>query len=213
MKVVLLDTGRGRTEESVELWRSQLELTDSDELALISWNHPKRALPVVDQLVFGPTFDGHRREPARPNVTLSRRIVVPGGGTSTADLPRTDPRRLLAAARWRLRRLDRATARLQARTTDRLPHPLDALSGSSPLGQRARKALKVSSDGVATDFALAVARSAQAAELAAWADVLVPFDARSRKAAWVLAQRVEGPYVPSDVTSAKSLLASVRTPG
>ena len=93
MKVVLLDTGRGRNVASVDLWRTQLELEEGDELALISWNHPKLALPVVDQLVFGPTLQWNRPEPARPNVTLPLRRAG-RYRSSAADLPRTDPRRL-----------------------------------------------------------------------------------------------------------------------
>lgn len=212
MKVVLVDTGRGRNLASVELWRSQLQLEDGDDLALLSWNHPRVALPVVDQLVFGPTLDWGRPEPVRPNVTVPRRVPGPVG--TTAHLSRTDPRRVAAALRRRTRRLTRAASRRLTPITRRLPQPLaspmSALSSSSPLGVRLRSALGVRSDGVPTDFAIAVARSAQAAELASWADVVVPFDARSRKAAWVLAKRVSTHEAPMDMTTAVKIIEARR---
>lgn len=205
MKVVLLDTGRGRNVASVDLWRTQLELEEGDELALISWNHPKLALPVVDQLVFGPTLQWNRPEPARPNVTLPRRRAG-RYRSSAADLPRTDPRRLATSLAVRLRGADLAAVKRLAPVTDKIlgpgGHPVNLLSGSTTLGAKVRERAGVTSDGVATDFALAVAHSNQAAELAAWADLIVPFDVRSRKAAWVLAKRVPGPAVPVDMNAA-----------
>lgn len=233
VKVVLVDTGRGRDAAWVEARRAQLGLDADDELALLSWNHPRGPLPVVDHLVFGPTLDWGRREPAVPSVTLPRRSsggpAAGGSGTgagagasaAVAGLPIWHPRRLAHGARWRTRRLTRPVQRrmapIGARAQAAMPDltPLTKHLSSAELGGRIRARVGVSSDGVATDFAIAVVRSRQASDLAAWADVVVPFDVRSRKAAWVLARRVPGPDVPSDVDAAVRILrgkAAANTP-
>ncbi|GAB47076.1 hypothetical protein [Mobilicoccus pelagius] len=206
MRIVIVDTGRGRTPETVAGWREQLGLVEGDELAAVSWQHPRVALPLVEHLVFGPTLDWSRPEPVHPNITrprLSRGVLR----SPLAALPRTHPRRVLAAVGRRTGRLTRpVTRRVFARTG----HPLDVVSSSAPLGQALRRRLAVKSDGVATDFSIAVARSQEAAALTTWADVLVPVDLRSRKAAWVLARRVAGPAVPSDVTAAARVVRELR---
>lgn len=207
VKVVLVDTGRGRDAAWVQARRADLRLEDGDELALLSWHHPRAALPVVDHLVLGPTLDWGRREPAHPSVTLPRRAPT-AASHAVAGLPVWHPRRVVHAVQWRSRRLTRLSQPTARQIADRLGRvvpdltPLTSHLSSAELGGRVRARLGVSSDGVATDFAIAAARSRETAALAAWADVLVPFDIRARKAAWVLARRVAGPDVPADVNAA-----------
>lgn len=204
MRIVIVDTGRSRTAAHVEKWRGQLGLTPEDDLALISWNHSRVALPLVDHIVFGPDLRWARREPVRPNITLPRRAATPAQSP-----PRSRVRR---AAEWRLRRLRRALERRgEALPTARLGERMTGKIGnSSPWGQAVRGRLGLKSDGVATDYAIAVARSAQAAELAQWADVVVPFDVRSRKAAWVLSRRTTHPEVIVDMVSAARVIRQMR---
>ena len=194
MKVVLVDTGRSRAAANIETWREQLGLRSDDEVALISWLPPKEPLPVVDQMVFGPRLDWTRREPLRPAVGLPRREPV-GTPPSLWDLPRVHPRRLAAA-------MDRRLAPVMTRLPGGMTSPWDLLSSTSPIARRIRRRAGVKSDGVATDYALAVARSREAARLLAWADLAAPVDPKSRKATWVLAKRVPGPEVTIDLTSA-----------
>lgn len=211
MKVVLVDTGRSRAASNVEAWREQLDLVPSDEVALISWLPPKGALPVVDHLVFGPKLDWMRSEPQRPAVGGERRHAE---STSVWDLPRTHPRRLAGAAARRVRKVnDVAERRLQPvmrRVPGGMTSPWDLFSSTSPVARRVRRKAGVKSDGVATDYAIAVARSRDAADLVRWADLLVPVDPKSRKAAWALAKRVPGPEVPIDMNSAKRVVGILR---
>ena len=176
MKVVLLDTGRGRNVASVDLWRTQLELEERDELALISWNHPKLALPVVDQLVFGPTLQWNRPEPARPNVTLPRRRAG-RYRSSAADLPRTDPRRLATSLAVRLRGADLAAAKRLAPVTDKIlgpgGHPVNLLSGSTTLGAKVRSIIEGDPVDLIETLAHRIAHECLRHPAVAWAEVTV----------------------------------------
>lgn len=208
MKVVIVDTGRSRTAAHVEGWRRDLGLVDGDEVALISWNHSRVALPLADHLVFGPTLDWTRREPKRAAVTGPRRELP-----AESSAARPSGSRLSQAAAWRWRRARRAAQqRVPAlgRLDDLWTRNVAHLSNSSPRGQSVRSALGLKSDGVATDYAIAIARSADAAELAEWADVVVPYDVRSRKAAWMLTRNTTRPAIVLDMVSAKRVVAERR---
>ncbi|WP_040155489.1 hypothetical protein [Mobilicoccus massiliensis] len=198
MKVVVVDTGRSRTSAHVAAWRQQLGLEEHDELALISWNHARVPLPLADHLVFGPDLLWGRREPKRAAVTGQRRVP--------AAAPTPSRSRMQRALDWRIRRLRRACDRYTAPVMRRIPSKFKVrgrIGNSSPWGQALRRLIGLQSDGVAMDYAIAVARSADAADLAEWADVVVPFDVRSRKAAWVLTRRTTHPAIMLDMVSAK----------
>ncbi len=216
MKVVFVDTGRSRAASNVEAWRAQLGLEGADEVALVSWLPPKGALPVVDQMVFGPALDWRRREPRRPTVGLERREPL-ASPSSVWSLPRAHPRRLAAAAERRLRTADAAVERRLLPVMKRLPggmtSPWELLSSTSPVARRIRRKAGVKSDGIATDFAIAVARSRNVAGLIGWADLVVPIDPKSRKAAWILARRVPGPEVTVDLNSATRIVRALHARG
>lgn len=203
MRVLLIDTGRSRGAANVETWRTQLGLVPQDDVALVSWLPPAEPLPVVDHMVFGPVLDCGRREPSRPAVGMPRRAPLPTA-PSVWHLSRANPRRLSAALGRRGRRLFDAF-------TARLPFPLTAqLRSSSRLGKAIRRRLGISSDGVATDFAIAVGWSRHVVSLARWADVMVPIDPKSRKAAWVLTRRVKGPDAAIDINSGTRVIRDLR---
>ncbi|MBO3129952.1 hypothetical protein [Dermatophilus congolensis] len=63
MKIVLLDTGRGVSAETIRMWRENLELLDTDEVELMAWQPPVEPLPVARHFVFGPRLDVRRPEP------------------------------------------------------------------------------------------------------------------------------------------------------
>lgn len=104
-------------------------------------------------------------------------------------LPVYHPTRLRKAALWRANRV-RITARNGYRGVKRRVRASD----SRP-ARVAQTLMGATSDGIATQFALSVARSDMAAEVFRGADLVMPMDSRSQRAAWVLAHRIDGPAV------------------
>ncbi|MEO7268532.1 MAG: hypothetical protein ABIW49_04915 [Knoellia sp.] len=77
----------------------------------------------------------------------------------------------------------------------------------------ARKALKTALPNIGTKFGLATAQSRDAIEHAASCDVVFSHDARSHKAAWLLAQRTPNPDVVVGVNAARRAIEERRARG
>lgn len=110
-----------------------------------------------------------------------------------AGLPVYHPQRLAHAVRWRgakAIRMGRNTARTAKR---RGKHALKV--GNNPVAQAAQRAIATRNGSIATQFAVALARSEEAAALFAGADLVFPVDARSQRGAWLLARANTGPDV------------------
>lgn len=122
----------------------------------------------------------------------------------TAAMPVYHPTRLRQAAKWRVNK-----ARLFGRRgVNKVKRELKQ-SDLAPV----KAAQKVAGDGVAVQYALAASRSEHAKRLFAEADVVVPLDYRSQRAAWVLAQQVPGPDVIVGLPAASRVIAERRARG
>lgn len=113
----------------------------------------------------------------------------PDASAALDRLRRRHPRRVAHGLRWRTNKL-----RLRARRRYRRGRAQVAAVGELP-SRAVRSVLRLRGSGVPNEFALAVFGSKEAARLFAGADVVVPVDELSQRAAWVLARRVEGPDV------------------
>lgn len=131
----------------------------------------------------------------------------PDTSPGLGDLPRRHPRRLAHGLRWRGNRLRRQTRRRYRRGRAQV-----AAVGELP-SRAVRSVLRLRGSGVPNEFALAVWGSKEAARLFAGADVVVPVDELSQRAAWVLAQRVEGPDVVVTFHAATRVIARRRAAG
>lgn len=129
-------------------------------------------------------------------------------GSRLTHLPWNHPARLKQAARWRLGKA-RRSARTLTRGVTRRGKNYVRHSDSAP-ARLAKRAVRLRGDGVATSFALSAMRSTDAAELFGGADVVVPVDARSQRAAWVLAQKIDGPDVVVTYPAAARVIAARR---
>lgn len=129
-------------------------------------------------------------------------------GSRLTHLPWNHPARLKQAARWRLGKA-RRNARTLTRGVTRRGKNYVRHSDSAP-ARLAKRAVRLRGDGVATSFALSAMRSTDAAELFGAADVVVPVDARSQRAAWVLAQKIDGPDVVVTYPAAARVIAARR---
>lgn len=128
--------------------------------------------------------------------------------TPTALLPLHHPRRLRQAVRWRARRDLRRARRLGSRVRKRAQK---RISQARHLPDRAaRSLLHRSGDGIAGGYVLATYGSRQVHDLFREADVVLPVDARSQKAAWLLARRHAGPEVLVTLPAAKRALDARR---
>lgn len=106
-----------------------------------------------------------------------------------AHLPRTDPARLKHALTWRVKKLEKTGKRALGSAKRRLK------TGSNPIAKAAQQALATRNGSISTQFAIALARSSEAAALFREADLVFPVDARSQRGAWLLARANEGPDV------------------
>lgn len=119
----------------------------------------------------------------------------------TAAMPLYHPTRLRQAAKWRLNKARLLTTRARAKARRELKD-----SNAVPVQVAARLA----SDGISVQFAAAAARSQHAKRVFGEADVVVPLDYRSQRAAWVLAQQVPGPDVIVGLPAASRVIAQRR---
>lgn len=106
-----------------------------------------------------------------------------------AHLPRTDPARLKHALTWRVNKATKVGKRAVGSAKRRLK------SGTNPVAKAAQQAIATRNGSIATQFAIALARSSEAAALFREADLVFPVDARSQRGAWLLARANEGPDV------------------
>lgn len=325
MKIVLLDTGRGVNPDTIRMWRENLELQETDEVALMAWQPPREPLPVVEHLVFGPRLDlknttprevetlgdlfgghdldaatlaegaaqaddldalaaedddpdsneigsddspvsesdlaGQMAESVAESVTdhgerqwdatefaspegdhldsahaeqLAEEAAdaaadtagaVPDATTETtaesatsdvaaqpasapapspsgpsnaahskvAGLPVYHPDRLRHAVTWRGRKA--LTHGRRAVGKAKRAAKKDLKVSDTPLAKAAQRAIATRNGSIATQFAIALARSPEAAELFRSADLVFPVDARSQRGAWMLARANAGPDV------------------
>lgn len=154
----------------------------------------------------GPEENGATSTPDAPS-------VLP---TNLSHLPVYDPRRVRQAVRWRRKWAQRRASRFASRQVRRAKklgsgarHPGDAArrlpSTVVSTGLRHRK------DRIAWEFALASVRSRTVNDMVGTADVLVPVDARSQRAAWLLARRHGGPDVVVTLAAAARAVAARRS--
>ncbi|PKW27227.1 hypothetical protein [Phycicoccus duodecadis] len=211
MKVVVLSSARRTTPAYVASIRDQLGLDDVPD-ARMTWvalHHPRRPLPGLDTHVTGPAAVVRGRArlvPAGP-------APLPGDDEPTAEDARTDDerdadasstgprpagppqpfvRRALHGVRWRARRAQRAAVQ----------HPVAQRVAGSTKVRRVRSAL--TPGGAATVFAAGTLRSPAVNSLVRRADVVVALDARTYRAAWLLARRHRGPDVVVGTAAGKA---------
>jgi hypothetical protein len=127
---------------------------------------------------------------------------------ATDSLPVYHPRRLRQAVRWRARRHVRRVGRLPSRVRKRAHQRLSQVRGLPD--RAARSLLQRRGDGIAGGYVLATLGSRQVRRLFADADVVLPVDARSQKAAWLLARRYAGPDVLVTLPAARRALDARR---
>lgn len=149
-----------------------------------------------------------------PGMAADRASAVQNSVTSQAPersrparLPRTDPRRLLHGLRWRANKV-RMAARSQYRRGRSRMRKAD-----EPASRAVRSVLRMHGSGIPNEFALAVAGSKDAARLFDDADVVVPVDDLTPRAAWLLAHRCPHPEVIHTFHAAKRVIAARRREG
>jgi len=214
VKIVFLSTGRALRPALVNDLRASLDLQESDEIGVVSWQRPRAPLPVKRHLVVGPhlriagtlaTVQRVQRRPepgtATPDSQPADRVDPASDGTQEADptthlthLPVYHPRRVRQALAWRTRLL-----RNKVEASDRLSglrtHP------------RYRKARNAMTPGVSLAFASSCLRSRTVHDLARDADLVIALDAASHRGAWTLSQRVSGPDIVIGLPAGKRVLA------
>lgn len=119
----------------------------------------------------------------------SSRVRTNSAHLKVAHLPRTSPTRLKHAVTWRLKKAAK-TGRGTARTVKR-----SLKVGNNPVAKAAQQAMATRNGSISTQFAIALARSSEAAALFREADLVFPVDARSQRGAWLLARANAGPDV------------------
>lgn len=135
--------------------------------------------------------------------------------TNLSYLPVYHPRRLRQAARWRRRWAARRVSRFTSRQVRRartvrasVVRPVDSVRRLP--STVVSTALRDNKDRIAWEFALATTRSRSVNDLFGAADVVVPVDARSQRAAWLLARRHSGPEVVVTLPAAARAVAAHR---
>jgi hypothetical protein len=221
VKIVFLSTGRGLRPAFVNELRANLNLQESDEMCVVSWQRPRAPLPVRRHLVVGPhlriagslaTVQRVQRRPepgTNPDSQSADRVDPAVDGTPEADptthlthLPVYHPRRVRQALVWRTRLL-----REKVEASDKLSglrtHP------------RYRKARNAMTPGVSLAFASSCLRSRKVHDLIRDADIVIALDAASHRGAWTLSQRVSGPDIVIGIPAGKRILAEREssTPG
>lgn len=131
--------------------------------------------------VIGPT--------GAPGSTGSTSVRTNSAHLRVANLPRTDPARIKHAVTWRLKKATK-TGKGAARAAKR-----SLKVGNNPVAKAAQQAIATRNGSIATQFAIALARSSEAAALFRSADLVFPVDARSQRGAWLLARANSGPDV------------------
>ena len=121
--------------------------------------------------------------------TGSSRARTNAAHLKVAHLPRTSPTRLKHAVTWRLKKAAKS-GKGTARTVKR-----SLKVGNNPVAKAAQQAIATRNSSIATQFAIALARSSEAAALFREADLVFPVDARSQRGAWLLARANAGPDV------------------
>ncbi len=129
--------------------------------------------------------------------------AVDAPASDVSALPRTHPRRLAHGLGWRLRR-----GRLVARRVTRSSAGLTELPSHV-----VRTAFRRRGSGIPNEFAVSVLASRRAARLFGGADVVVPVDALSTRAAWLLARREPRPDVIVTFQAAERVIAQRRAEG
>lgn len=187
----------------VELPEVELPLDDSQGDEEISEQFAGRdALAVTDADVAEELRD---QEQLAADAQAEADLAV-NAAARVAQLPKQHPRRLAHGLRWRTNRVRLQVRGSYRRGTRRAQH----VTAHAP-SRAVRSLLRMRGSGLSNEFALAVARSRKAADLFAGADVVVPVDDISKRAAWVLAQREAGPHVVVTFHAAARRIAQVRS--
>jgi len=222
VKIVFLSTGRALRPALVNDLRASLDLQESDEIGVVSWQRPRAPLPVKRHLVVGPhlriagtlaTVQRVQRRPepgtATPDSQPADRVDPASDGTQEADptthlthLPVYHPRRIRQAIAWRLRRL-RRSALDSGRLVEIRAHP------------RFRRSRSQTPPGVSLGFATSCLRARKVHEMTRDADLVIALDAASHRGAWTLSRKVPGPDVVIGIPAAQRILArrETSTPG
>ena len=107
----------------------------------------------------------------------------------------------------RARRIGRALSRRTSRLTSAATARVTASSRvPAPVRHRLAKVDKLENEALSARFAAAVLRSSAVGEVVRNADLLVPVDVRSQRAAWTLARRHPEPAAVSTVAAARRVL-------
>jgi hypothetical protein len=222
VKIVFLSTGRSLRPAFVNDLRANLDLRESDEVCMVSWQRPRAPLPVRRHLVVGPhlriagslaTVQRVQRRPepgsTKPDSQPADRVDPAQDSTPEVDptthlthLPVYHPRRVRQALVWRSR-LIRKNVEASDRLSGLRTHP------------RYRKARNAMTPGVSLAFASSCLRSRKVHDMTRDADIVIALDAASHRGAWTLSQRVSGPDIVIGLPAGKRILAEREssTPG
>ncbi|GGK67686.1 hypothetical protein [Ornithinimicrobium pekingense] len=139
-------------------------------------------------------------------------VAAPGTRpTDLSHLPVHDLRRVRQAVRWRRKWAQRRASRFASRQVRRARSFAD---GSQHLPSTlVSSALRARKDAISWEYTLATTRSRTVNAAFATADVVVPVDQRSQKAAWLLARRHAGPDVIVTLPAAARAVAARRPAG
>ncbi|WP_168583418.1 hypothetical protein [Gephyromycinifex aptenodytis] len=190
-------TGRPEeaAEESVEAESTEAAALPSAEGSPTSPEEPDKPVDPVEEFL---VLDG---EDFLGDEEFDEAVLARRQRNRTAAMPVYHPARLRQAAKWRVNKARLLGKRAQSKLRRELKS-----SNAMPVQVAARLA----SDGVSAQFAAAAARSRHAKRVFAEADVVVPLDYRSQRAAWVLAQQVPGPDVIVGLPAAARVIADRR---
>jgi hypothetical protein len=131
-----------------------------------------------------------------------------GSATNLSHLPVHHPRRVRQALRWRRKWAQRRARRLVSRQVRRVRSLTD---GTRHLPSTVvSSSLRPRKDAISWEFTLAATSSRTVNAVFATADVVVPVDQRSQKAAWILARRHAAPEVIVTLPAAARAVASRR---
>lgn len=147
----------------------------------------------------GPVVAADRSAPTGAPVATS---------TDLSHLPVHDPSRLRQAVRWRRKRAQRRASRFASRQVRRARAFKDRNSHLPSVA--VSRSLRGRKDAISWEFALAATGSRTVRQFFRTADVVVPVDGRSQKAAWLLARRYEGPHVVVTLPAAARLITLQR---
>lgn len=216
MRVVILTSGRGTRNTAIDKWREDLKLEADDVLSMISWQPAAEPLELGRHLVLGPSLraaDGTWQKvaatPVAPPAPIADQPAAPASApaTPTVSAAPAAPRRAAISNTGGgspVRRVVNKGRRVLKKIKGRVPTRVKALPGKVLRKIKAKMGLNL-------QFATAAARSSRAVELFRDADLVVPLDARSQQAAWVLAKRVDGPRVVVGFPAANRELQRLRS--